>query len=119
MSCQLTFLTSLCLNVDCINFNLEYPDCEIEYPHKIGDGKTCSSKQSSLCCIRSFSTHPRFNYYTIILGNCDEEYLTVECGFDGLDCCTVEDHSMLGDHTCHYWKEDYNTLKCGYDNFDW
>ena len=48
---------------DCINFNMEYPDCDAEEPWRVGDNK------------------------------CDEEYLTFGCKFDNLDCCKISDLS--------------------------
>ena len=42
---------------DCVNYNLAYPNCDAVEPSKIGDGK------------------------------CDPRYNTIECDYDGADCC--------------------------------
>ena len=77
---------------DCLDFNLQYPSCNVPKPFSIGDGF------------------------------CDGgAYNTPECGFDGRDCteiegypnCTVPISSHLGDGYC--LGGVYNTPECGYD----
>jgi hypothetical protein len=57
-------------------------------------------------------------------GNCDGDYNTAECGFDGGDCdffnkypdCNVPYWWNIGDGTCHGGY--YNTSECGFDGGD-
>ena len=83
---------------DCLEFTEKYPDCNVERPYRVGDGK-CHGAASG--------------------------YNTPECGFDGGDCvefdlnypnCTVDRPDWIGDGECD--GAQYNTAACGFDGGD-
>ena len=74
-----------------------YPDCDVAYPEDIGNGV------------------------------CNEDYNTVDCGYDGGDCtdplypnCNVPYTYAVGDGYCDGGPDDgnFNTEACGYDGGD-
>jgi hypothetical protein len=79
---------------DCVVPN--YPDCHVDRPERIGDGRCYSGA-----------------------------YNTAECGFDGGDCdefnakypnCTVDYPDEIGDGVCNGGA--YNTIECGFEDGD-
>ncbi len=125
---------------DCIEFNSKYPNCKVDNPYYVGDGK-CHNKfnghesyNTKECrfdggdcilsnfpnCPRSVSTSKEFAN-----GRCNGgEFNTEECGYDGGDCtefnskypsCNVDNPSRIGDGICDSW---YYKLECGYDGGD-
>ncbi|GFH44530.1 hypothetical protein CTEN210_01004 [Chaetoceros tenuissimus] len=98
----------------CTQFKKNFPNCNVEKPFLIGDGKYCNVD------------HP----FWIGDGYCQGgPYNTEECGFDGGDClefnqkypnCTLYElpfpfGGVLGDGWCVNW---YNTEECGWENGD-
>jgi len=78
---------------DCFEFNEQYPDCHVDMPYKVGDGR------------------------------CDGKYNTAECGWDGGDClidgypdCHVKYPRLIGNGSCS--GAEYNTAECGWDGGD-
>mmetsp|Transcript_4198 Transcript_4198/g.5469 ORF Transcript_4198/g.5469 Transcript_4198/m.5469 type:complete len:522 (+) Transcript_4198:106-1671(+) len=64
---------------DCVNFNIAYPDCDVQFPFLIGNDK---------CDGMFYNTH--------------------ECGYDGMDCyiasypkCYVDSPEKVGDGVCN------------------
>ena len=85
---------------DCGHFHLEYPNCEVDNPAEIGNGK----------CVNELH------------GN---HYNSEECGYDGGDClefndllpnCNVAMPHKLNDGICD--GPSYNVSECGYDGGD-
>jgi hypothetical protein len=77
---------------DCVNFNLQYPNCDAIRPYEVGDGICQEIDGVKL-------------------------YNTKECNFDGADCCPIsEEDPRLGDRMCDGGM--YSTENCGYDRGD-
>ena len=81
---------------DCVRFNLQHPDCNVDDPDNIGDG-TCHGGAHN----------------------------TEACGWDGGDCagfneqypgCNVYYPYWLGDGNCN--GDAHNTPECGWDDGD-
>eukprot|EP00979_Chaetoceros_neogracilis_P004152 scaffold728_cov197-Chaetoceros_neogracile.AAC.6 len=139
---------------DCSSFNLQYPECEGENPDVIGDGKCDPEFNNVECGFDGYDCDPdyldcstatissalalcddlRSRYPNCTLANknanryrnfdCDLEFNSTQCGFDGGDCsvvpnypnCTVEYPGWIGDDRCD--GGDYNTIDCGSDGGD-
>lgn len=76
---------------DCIDFNLEYPNCKATKPELVGDN------------------------------TCNFELNNEECNFDGSDCCPFDygengTDPRLGDGVCDGGK--FYTQMCSFDEFD-
>lgn len=76
---------------DCIDFNLEYPNCKATEPELVGNDF------------------------------CNFELNNEECNFDGSDCCPFDygvngTDDRLGDGVCHGGK--FFTQMCSFDEFD-
>merc|ERR1712127_815418 len=95
--CNIEYNTPQCGfdGLDCIAFNADYPLCDTDTPHEIGNG---------FC-------------------NGEENYNNINCGFDGDDClrfmneypnCYAPIPFMIGDGFCDNW-EGYNTRECQWD----
>jgi hypothetical protein len=111
-----------------------YPDCTVEYPGWIGDGRCDGGDYNTIECgfdgmdCEEFNKYPNCNVVApgwIGDGRCDGgDYNTIECGFDGMDCeefnkhpnCDVVAPEWIGDGECD--GGDYNTTECGFDGGD-
>lgn len=71
---------------DCVNFQLAYPSCNANEPSKLGNGE------------------------------CDKEYATESCGFDGGDC-SCDYPEELGNGKCNAMLP-YNSEFCKFDGGD-
>ena len=113
-----------------------YPDCKVEFPLLIGNGK-CNrgSYNSEACgwdggdCDDFQKKYPGCNVKNPMRvgdGKCDGgDYNIEECAWDGGDCdefklmypdCNVETPTQIGNGRCNLG--EYNTEKCGWDEGD-
>ena len=121
---------------DCVEFNEKYPDCKVDYPSWIGDGRCHNYNKSNTeeCgwdggdCTEFNKKYPDCRARTPSIlgdGECDGgDYMTEECGWDGGDCvdfskypnCDVDRPEWIGNGECD--GGDYMTEECGWDGGD-
>eukprot|EP00979_Chaetoceros_neogracilis_P008444 scaffold1878_cov149-Chaetoceros_neogracile.AAC.3 len=138
--CDLEFNTEECGwdMGDCVLPN--YPDCRVDVPGSIGDGRCIGGEYNTIECGFDGGDCDEFNSkypnciveYPYYVGNGEcyaGAYNTIECGFDGGDCdefnskypnCTVEEPFRIGNGRCNDGNafSGYNIAECGFEGGD-
>lgn len=136
-SCDSFYNTKACLYDlgECDEFNSMYPDCNVEFPDKVGD-KYCDlgDYNSEECdwdggaCVE-FNKFPNctvtwFDISSLGDDRCDSKFNTIDCGFDLGDCiefntnypnCTASFPYRIGNGYCDL---QFNISTCGWDGDD-
>jgi len=117
-------------NGDCDEFLDKYPNCDAEYPYRIGD-ENCDTEYDYDACGRDggdcYAHKKAFNLLNCTVddihrvgdGICDGgDYMVEGCLYDGGDCdnCTGVHLEWIGDGACD--GVEYMTEACGYDGGD-
>merc|ERR1712127_933764 len=131
--CNLKYNTPQCGfdGLDCIEFNADYPLCDVDDPPEIGDGFCFGAEEYNNIncdfdgddCLRFMKDYPNCQVEEpdrVGDGECDGgSYYTPECGWDGGDCVCRVDPVFLGDGRCDGWIiPESNTIECGWDGGD-
>lgn len=121
---------------DCLEFNKNYPNCTVDWPSDIGDGRCDGGDYNTEECDWDGGDCLEFNEkypnctvgwpFWIGNGRCEGGNInTEECGWDGGDClefnkkypnCHVGWPGAIGNGWCN--GGDYNTEECGWDGGD-
>lgn len=135
--CDSSYNTEACLYDlgECDGFNSLYPDCDVEDPHRVGNGQCNLGDYNTEECGWDGGDCVEFNkfpncfipwYDVQNLGNnqCDLRLNTMDCGFDLGDCiefntnypnCTASRPYEVGNGNCNM---QFNVSTCGWDGGD-